>query len=40
MVKIDFCLGRMFQIFLEIESFPYEYMIFKKLKEAKDWLRV
>ena len=38
--EIDYGLGRMYQTFSELEGLPYEYMVFKELEEAKDWLGV
>ena len=38
--EIDYGLGRMYKTFSEMEGLPYEYMVFKELEEAKDWLGV
>ena len=40
MVKIDYGLGKMAQIFSEIKGFLNQYMIFKELEEAKDRIGV
>lgn len=35
---IDFGLGRMFQVYSEMENFPYQVQIFRDLESAKSWL--
>ncbi|UCD65437.1 MAG: hypothetical protein JSW69_05270 [Deltaproteobacteria bacterium] len=37
---IEYGLGRMYQAYADIESLPYEYRIFRKLEDAKEWLGI